>query len=60
MYVCNHFHESAGTRDHLRLPDTLIGSRKRFVAELRAHFARAWAELHSLVNLSIPENLVIT
>ena len=25
----------------------------------RARFARAWAEPHSLVNLPIPENLVI-
>ena len=30
------------------------------LAELHAREARAWAEPHSLVNLPIPENLVIT
>ena len=30
------------------------------IAELYARFARAWAEPHSLVNLPIPENLVMT
>ena len=30
------------------------------IAELQAREARAWSEHHSLVNLPIPENLVIT